>query len=78
MSPVEIDFYFGVVARWLRQSAQDQAGAVPLRLIGTYDSQIPPDLDDPILGVAALVHLGSGSYRDGQSPLPRRPAREER
>ncbi|MCZ7574304.1 MAG: hypothetical protein M5U01_37615 [Ardenticatenaceae bacterium] len=78
MSPVEIDFYFGVVTRWLRRSAQDQAGAVPLRLIGTYDSQIPPDLYDPILSVAAVVHLGSGSYRGGQPPLPRQRAREER
>lgn len=78
MSPVEITFYFGVVAPWLRRSAQDQGGAVPLRLIGTYDSQAPPDLDDPILAVVALVHLDSIPERDGRSPLRRRCAGEER
>jgi DNA polymerase III delta prime subunit len=57
MSPVEIDFYFRAVSYWLLKSAQSKADRVSIRLIGTYDSSIPPDLDDQIQRVAALVHL---------------------
>lgn len=57
MSPVEIDFYFGVFPQGLLRGAPDQASAVSLRLIGTYDSSRPPDLDHRILRLAALVHL---------------------
>ncbi len=59
MSPVEIDSYFGMLAQWLLEGALDQTGPVSLRLIGTYDSDTPPDLDGRIRRVAALVHLDS-------------------
>ena len=64
MSPVEIDFYFGGLSQWLLKGAPDQAVFVSLRLIGTYDSDTPPDLDDRILRVTALVHLSSASCGD--------------
>jgi hypothetical protein len=59
MSLVEIDSYFGVLAQWLLEGALDQTGPASLRLIGTYDSDTPPDLDGRIRRVAALVHLDS-------------------
>ncbi|MFQ6059088.1 MAG: hypothetical protein ACE5MB_09465 [Anaerolineae bacterium] len=59
MSPAEVEFYFGVVSQWLLGSARDSVGSVPIRLIGTYDSSTPPDLDDQILRTTALVHLMS-------------------
>lgn len=58
MSPVELDFYFGVFVRWLSKRLQKKAEITPLRLIGTYDSQQPPVLDQRILAQAAVVHLG--------------------
>lgn len=61
MSPVEIDFYFGVFSQWLRKDRPDQAATLSLRLIGTFDSRKPPNLDRRILCEAAVVHLGSGS-----------------
>jgi len=64
MSPVEIDLYFSKFLRWLLWMRQDAHRTVPLRLIGTYDSSIPPGLDHRILRVAALVHLGSAPQRD--------------
>ncbi len=64
MSPIEIDFYFGGLSQWLLKDTPGQAVFVSLRLIGTYDSDTPPDLDDRILRVAALVHLSSASRGD--------------
>jgi len=64
MSPVEIDLYFSKFLQWLLWMGLDANGTVPLRLIGTYDSSIPPGLDHRILRVAALVHLGSAPQRD--------------
>lgn len=61
MSPVEIDFYFGVFSQWLRRNRPDKDAALTLRLIGTFDSRKPPNLDRRILCEAAVVHLGSGS-----------------
>ncbi len=59
VSPVEVDSYFGALAQWLLGGALDQIGPVSLRLIGTIDSETPPDLDGRIQRVAALVHLDS-------------------
>lgn len=64
MSPVEIDLYFSKFLRWLLWMGLDAHRTVPLRLIGTYDSSMPPGLDHRILRVAALVHLGSTPQRD--------------
>lgn len=58
MSPVELDFYFGVFARWLSKRVQNKAQRAPLQLTGTYDSQQPPVLDQRILAQTAVVHLG--------------------
>jgi hypothetical protein len=57
MSPVEVDFYFGAISGWLARQAQDETRPVSLRLIGTYDSDAPPALNDRILRFTALVHL---------------------
>jgi hypothetical protein len=70
MSPVEIDSYFGVLGQWLLEGAPDQAGSVSLRLIGTYDSDTPPDLDGRIRRVVALVHLSNAPRGTVKSLLP--------
>jgi hypothetical protein len=57
MSPVEIELYFGVVARWLVQNGGDGSGPLPLRLVGTYDSLVPPVLDEQIGRLVVVVHL---------------------
>ncbi len=57
MSPVEIDFYFGTFSQQLLDQVQGKTRFLPLRLVGTYDSSRPPDPDDRILRVAAVVHL---------------------
>ena len=59
MSPIEIDFYFGALSWWLIKGVPDQVSNVSLRLIGTYDSDTSPGLDDRIGHIAALVHLDS-------------------
>lgn len=59
MSPVEIDLYFRVVTEWLIRSAGGNARSMPIRLIGTYDTNTPPHLDDQILRATALVHLSN-------------------
>ncbi len=64
MSPMEIDFYFRALSPWLREGTLDQAESASLRLIGTYDSDRLPDLDDRIQRAAALVHLGSAMKVD--------------
>lgn len=58
MSPVEIELYFGRLALSLRQTSTNDGKPVPLRLIGTYDSQCKPDLAARILRTTALVHVG--------------------
>jgi len=57
MSPVEVHTYFGTLVRELLRQAQDGKVTAPLRLFGTYDSDRPPQLDELVLQVAALVHL---------------------
>ncbi len=57
MSPAEIDFYFSVVSQSLLKMAQGKAEAVPIRLLGTYDTMTPPDLDTQTRRFVALVHL---------------------
>jgi hypothetical protein len=57
MSPAEIELYFRVVSASLLKSAQTAGNPAPIRLIGTYDSPTPPDLDDSILCFTAHVHL---------------------
>jgi len=68
MSPVEIDFYFKAVARLLLKISQDKAGTVPIRLIGTYDSPVSPDLDHYLHGAVALVHLSGIPVESGEIP----------
>lgn len=58
MSPVEIELYFGRFLWWLNGRRQHGGSPIPLRLVGTYTTDSPPLLDDHILRLAALVHLG--------------------
>ena len=67
MGPAEIEFYFGVVSRWLLRNAWDGVGPAPIRLIGTYDSDKPPDLDAQILRTTALVHLMSNGRNEREA-----------
>jgi hypothetical protein len=57
LSRLEIELYYSVFATWMTKRAQAEARPVPIRLIGTYDSALPPDLDDHILDRTAVVHL---------------------
>lgn len=61
LSPVEIDLYFRVVAEWLFSNGRGASRFVPLRLVGTFDSAAPPDLEARVLRVTALVHLDGAS-----------------
>jgi len=69
MSPVEIELYFGVVAKWLLQNEAGETGLLPIRLVGTYDSRVPAMLDTHSSHLVALVHLdvpddrGAGEQR---------------
>jgi hypothetical protein len=65
MSPVEIELYFRVVAEWLLMNVKGKGNSVPLRLIGTYDCDGPPELDERVLGVAALVNLSGVQHKNG-------------
>ncbi len=58
ISLAEIDCYFEMLLLWLAREARSETNSVPLRLIGTYDSNTPPDLDPRVRRMAALVHLG--------------------
>jgi hypothetical protein len=60
MSQIEIDFYFDGLSQWLLRGLPGQASSVPIRLIGTYDSNITPTLNLRILRTTALVHLSAG------------------
>jgi hypothetical protein len=53
MSLPEIDLYFKGSLPWLT----GDEGEFPLRLLGVYDSETPPDLDPDVLRVVALVHF---------------------
>ncbi len=59
MSPIEIDFYFDGLSQGLLRGMPGQANSVPVRLIGTYDSNSIPKLSFRILRTAALVNLGA-------------------
>ncbi len=59
MSQIETDFYFDGLSHWLLSGLPGQASSVPIRLIGTYDSNITPTLNLRILRTAALVHLSA-------------------
>ena len=72
MSPLEIELYFSVVSHSLSGGEQGKAGSAPIRLIGTYDSPAPPDLDEHIARVTALVHLDSAQFGDIKLRLPGR------
>jgi len=61
MSPVEIELYFGRFLWRLFRRAQHGASPIPLRLIGTYNADTPPPLEDPIKRLAAVVHLDQTS-----------------
>ena len=69
MSPVEIELYFGVIAKWLVQNEGPETGLLPIRLVGTYDSRVPAMLDKHSSQFVALVHLdvpddrGAGEQR---------------
>ena len=56
-SPVEIEPYFGVVAKWLVQNEGGETGLLPIRLVGTYDSRVPAMLGEHSSRLVALVHL---------------------
>jgi hypothetical protein len=74
MSPLEIELYFWIVARWLVQNGGGGFGPLPLRLVGTYDSRVAPALDEKIGRLVALVHLEPGSDAD----IPGRPVADNR
>jgi hypothetical protein len=57
ISPFEIELYFRVVAEWLLRNGTGESKLAPLRLLGTFDSPTPPDLDDRILHITGFVHL---------------------
>jgi hypothetical protein len=57
VSPIEIELYFRVVAEWLLRNGRAASRFVPIRLVGTFDGSTPPDLDDRILRMAAIVHV---------------------
>ncbi len=63
MSPAEIDLYFATLPYRLAAARQGARRDVPVRFIGTYDSDTPPMLDARTLRVAALVHLDAASDR---------------
>ena len=66
MSPAEIDLYFGTLPYKLDKLAAAGPGMrryLPVRFIGTYDSDMPPTLDVRTLRVAALVHMDAASDR---------------
>lgn len=63
MSPAEIDLYFGTLPYKLAAAGQGVRRYLPVRFIGTYDSDRPPTLDVPTLRVAALVHMNAASDR---------------
>lgn len=73
MSPAEIELYFRVVSESLRKSALTTACSAPIRLIGTFDSQTPPDLEKSILRLTAVVHL-ENSHNDATIPPVRSPS----
>ena len=68
LSRLEIEFYYGAFAAWLLKSAPVKTRPAPIRLIGTYDSDMPPDQDDFTLGLTAVIHL-SGVQRRGVTSL---------
>lgn len=63
MSPAEIDLYFATLPYKLAAAGQGARRCLPVRFIGTYDSDTPPTLDARTLRVAALVHMDAASDR---------------
>jgi hypothetical protein len=59
MSPAEIELYFGLLPYRLVAARQGMPGDIPVRFIGTYDSDTAPTLDARTLHVAALVHMNA-------------------
>ena len=57
ISPVEIELYFGRFVWRLFRREQYGASPIPLRLIGTYNTDTPPPLEDHIKYLSAVVHL---------------------
>lgn len=67
MSPVEVELYFGQFSWWLSRQGPSMSH-IPLRLIGTYDSDMRPALDDHVLRLTAQVHLGNAPLLPAMSP----------
>lgn len=63
MSPAEIGLYFGTLPYKLAAARQGTRRDIPVRFIGTYDSDTPPALDAWTLRVAASVHVNAASDR---------------
>ena len=63
MSAAEIDLYFSTLPYKLAAAGQGARRYIPVRFIGTYDSDTRPALDARTLHVAALVHLDAASDR---------------
>lgn len=72
MSPTEIELYFGIVAKWLVRNGAGETGPLAIRLVGTYDSRVPPVLDKPTSRLVALVHLGAAGERSARRQRPGR------
>ncbi|MCL7453092.1 MAG: hypothetical protein M8467_08580, partial [Anaerolineae bacterium] len=70
MSPVEIELYFEVVAQWLLQKHEGEARPLLIRLVGTYDTGVPPTLDEQVGRLVALVHLERAGARDVRRQRP--------
>jgi hypothetical protein len=70
MSPSEVELYFHVVSESLFDNGLTTACSAPIRLIGTFDSSAPPDLDASILRLTAVVHLGD-THGEGAVPPAR-------
>ena len=68
MSPAEIDLYFRVILPSFSESVPSTTASAPVRLIGTYDSLTPLDLDEHVMQVAALVHLGRAHCGNVKEP----------
>lgn len=63
MSPAEIDLYFGLLPYRLVAVQQGTRRGIPVRFIGTYDSDTLPTLDARTLQVVALVHVDAMNAR---------------
>jgi hypothetical protein len=63
MSPAEIDLYFSTLPYSLTSAVQGMRRRIPVRFIGTYDSDTRPELDARTLNAAALVHMDATNDR---------------